>query len=63
METGKFLQYTWDLASYPANYMGSLDFHLDFIEAIKPYAVKDKMNQLNYVAARSPTASDLYGNL
>lgn len=59
----KFLEFTWDLASYPADFAGQLSFHDEFIEVIKKYVTRARGPVLHSIAAHSGSAGQLYANL
>jgi hypothetical protein len=59
----KFLQFTWDLASYPCRFAGHFDFHSDFLDQIKPYTSRDRGHLLRSAAEISTSALQLYYNL
>lgn len=59
----RFLHYTWDLASYPPDVLGHLDFHIDFLSLIKKYISHDRGHLLCSEAKTSTSALQLYENL
>lgn len=59
----RFLQITWDLASYPADVMGTLSFHDDFLDLIKRSTQSDTGPILRSAAESSANALRLYENL
>jgi hypothetical protein len=59
----KFLQFTWDLASYPYRFAGHLDFHIKFLDLIKQFTSRDRGHLLRSAAEISTSALQLYENL
>jgi hypothetical protein len=59
----RFLEFTWDLASYPPDFAGQLSFHHKFMEVVKKYISHDRGSELRSIAARSSNAQQLYANL
>lgn len=62
-DNDKFLQITWDLASYPCDVVGSLSFHDDFLNLIKRFTQCDRRHLLRSAAETSADALQLYDNL
>jgi hypothetical protein len=62
-DNDKFLQITWDLASYPCNVVGSLSFHDDFLNLIKRFTRRDTRHLLSSAVETSTDALQLYDNL
>jgi hypothetical protein len=59
----KFLQITWDLASYPADVAGTISFHGDFLNLVKQFTQSDKGPLLCSAAENSANALELYEKL
>jgi hypothetical protein len=59
----KFMQFTWDLASYPYDFAGSKSFHDDFIVRIRKFVRRDKEDSLRAAAQASTEAFQLYQSL
>jgi len=62
-DTDRFLEYTWDLASYPGDLAGHKYFHDDFLELIKEFTQSNTGHLLCSEAKRSADALELYENL
>ena len=62
-DNDRFLQITWDLASYPSDYAGHLSFHDDFLNLIKRFTQRDSGHLLRSAAETSTSALQLYENL
>jgi hypothetical protein len=62
-DNDKFLQITWDLASYPCDVVGSLSFHDDFLNLIKRFTRRDTRHLLSSAVETSTDALQLYDNL
>jgi hypothetical protein len=56
-------RYMGDLASYPADFSGSMSFHEDFIDLVNQFAQRETWDKFNSVARVSGDALELYNRL
>jgi hypothetical protein len=62
-DTDRFLQYTWDLASYPSDLAGHMSFHDDFLDLITRFTQRDTGHLLCSAVESSADALQLYETL
>jgi hypothetical protein len=63
VDNDRFLQFTWDLASYPFDVAGHFDFHKEFLKQIQLFTQSDRGHLLLAAVANSADALQLYENL